>query len=142
MTRFDPPELWQPFGPFSLGVVQGDGRIVHLKGQVALDRTGKIVGTGDMRTQLQQVLENIRQVLAHVGGEMQDIISLTQYVTDITLFTAAGDLRRAWFTAPYPVTSTVQVAALYHPDRWWRFPRSPKSRVTVFANRKASEVEG
>ncbi|MET1029129.1 MAG: RidA family protein [Dongiaceae bacterium] len=116
MTRFDPPELWRPFGPFSMGVVQGDGRIVHLKGQVALDRQGKVVGAGDMRAQLQQVFENIRQVLAHVGGEMTDIISLTHYVTDITRFTAASDLRRSWFTTPYPVTSTVQVAALYRPD--------------------------
>ncbi|HVM84784.1 MAG TPA: RidA family protein, partial [Candidatus Binatia bacterium] len=48
---FDPPGVWQPFGPFSLAAVQGDGRIVHLKGQVALDQSGKVVGAGDMRAQ-------------------------------------------------------------------------------------------
>lgn len=112
---FNPPDIWQPFGPFSMAAVPGEGRIVHLKGQVSLDRAGKIVGPGDMRAQLVQVLENIRAVLASFGGEFADIVSLTQYTTDIGAFMAAGDLRRAVFKPPYPVTTTVEVAALYDP---------------------------
>jgi len=113
---FNPSAVWQPFGPFSLAAVQGSGRIVHLKGQVSLDRTGSIVGAGDMRIQVQQVLENIRAVLAACGGEMRDVLSLTQYTTDIAAFMAAGDIRRGFFATPYPVTTTVQVAALYDPS--------------------------
>ncbi|HEV8390692.1 MAG TPA: RidA family protein [Dongiaceae bacterium] len=109
----NPPDLWQPFGPFSQIAIQGDGRIVHLKGQVALDRDGRIVGAGDMRAQLRQVLENIRVALATVGGEAGDILSLTNYVTDMEAFLAAGDIRRAFFSTPYPVTTTVEVARLY-----------------------------
>jgi len=112
---FDPPGVWQPFGPFSLAAVQGDGRIVHLKGQVALDQSGKVVGAGDMRAQLRQVLENIRAVLASFGGEMRDVIALTQYTTDIAAFMRAGDIRRDYLQPPYPVTTTVEVAALYDP---------------------------
>ena len=109
----NPPDLWQPFGPFSQIAIQGDGRIVHLKGQVALDRAGNIVGAGDMRAQLRQVLENIRIALASVGGEMGDILSMTNYVTDMDAFMAAGDIRRETFTAPFPVTTTVEVVRLY-----------------------------
>jgi enamine deaminase RidA (YjgF/YER057c/UK114 family) len=69
VDAFNPPDLWQPFGPFSQIAVQGDGRIVHLKGQVALDRDGRMVGAGDMRAQLQQVLENIRIALASGGPD-------------------------------------------------------------------------
>ena len=112
---FDPPDVWQPFGPFSLVAVQGGGQIVHLKGQVALDGAGEIVGAGDMRAQLRQVIENIRTVLAALGGEMRDIFSLTQYTTDIAAFIAAGDIRREFFAAPFPVTTTVEVARLYDP---------------------------
>jgi 2-iminobutanoate/2-iminopropanoate deaminase len=83
-TSFNPPEVWQPFGAFALAAVQGEGRPVHLKGQVALDRDGRLVGKGGMRAQVRQVLENIRSVLASVGGQMGDIISLTQYTTDMT----------------------------------------------------------
>src|SRR5512134_3889593 len=99
----NPPDLWQPFGPFSQIAIKGDGRIVHLKGQVALDRDGRIVGAGDLRAQLRQVLENIRTALASVGGEMGDILSLTNYVTDMDAFLAAGDIRREFFAAPFPV---------------------------------------
>ena len=113
VDAFNPADLWQPFGPFSQIAVQGDGRIVHLKGQVALDRDGRIVGAGDMRLQLHQVLENIRTALASIGGEVGDILSMTNYVVDMDAFLAAGDVRRAFFAAPYPVTSTVEVARLY-----------------------------
>ena len=110
-----PPNVWQPFGPFSMAMVQGDGRIVHLKGQVALDREGRIVGEGDMCAQLRQVLENIRAVLGSMGGTMGDILSLVHYTTDIEAFMKAGDVRQAFFAAPFPVTTTVEVQRLYDP---------------------------
>jgi enamine deaminase RidA (YjgF/YER057c/UK114 family) len=113
VDSFNPADLWQPFGPFSQVAIQGDGKIVHLKGQVALDRAGHIVGAGDMRAQLRQVLENIRTALAGVGGEMGDILSMTSYVADMDAFLSAGDIRRAFFAPPYPVTTTVEVVRLY-----------------------------
>jgi enamine deaminase RidA (YjgF/YER057c/UK114 family) len=112
---FNPSGVWQPFGPFSLAAVQGEGRIVHLKGQVALNAGGGIVGKGDMRRQVKQVLENIRAVLAACGGEIGDVISLTQYTTDIAAFMTVGDVRKEYFAEPYPVSTTVQVARLYDP---------------------------
>jgi 2-iminobutanoate/2-iminopropanoate deaminase len=116
IDAFNPPDVWSPFGAFSMGVIQGDGRIVHLKGQVALDRDGQVVAAGDMRGQTRKTLENIRAVLGCVGGTMGDIVSLTHYVTDIAQFMTTGDIRREFFAAPYPVTTTVQVAALYRPE--------------------------
>ncbi len=114
--RFNPPDIWQPFGAFSMVALQGEGQVVHLKGQVALNAAGEVVGAGDMREQVRQVLENIRAVLASMGGDMSQILSLTQYVTDIAAFMGAGDIRRGFFHTPYPVTTTVQVAALYRPE--------------------------
>ena len=114
--RFNPAQIWQPFGAFSMAVAQGDGQVVHLKGQVALDRDGRLIGKGDMRAQVRKVLENIAAVLASMGGNMGDVISLTHYTTDIEGFMACGDIRTAFFAEPYPVTTTVQVARLYDPD--------------------------
>jgi 2-iminobutanoate/2-iminopropanoate deaminase len=116
IESFNPPGVWAPFGPFSMAVVQGPGRIVHLKGQVALDREGHVVGPGDMRAQTRKTLENIVAVLAKVGGTMEDIVSLTHYVTDIEAFMRTGDIRRQFFAEPYPVTTTVQVVRLYRTD--------------------------
>jgi 2-iminobutanoate/2-iminopropanoate deaminase len=47
---------------------------------------------------------------------MADIVSLVHYVTDIDAFMKTGDIRREFFAAPFPVTTTVQVVRLYHPD--------------------------
>ena len=116
VDSFNPPGVWAPFGAFAMAALQGAGQIVHLKGQVALDRGGQVVGPGDMRAQTRKVLENIKAVLASAGGGMADIISLTHYVTDIKRFMETGDIRREFFSEPYPVTTTVQVAALYNPD--------------------------
>jgi 2-iminobutanoate/2-iminopropanoate deaminase len=115
-TSYNPPDLWKPFGAFSMMKIQGPGRIVHLKGQVALDRDGRVVGANDMRAQVRQTLENIRTALASVGGEMADIVSLTQYATDIEQFMLAGDVRKEFLAEPFPVTTTVQVSRLYRPD--------------------------
>jgi enamine deaminase RidA (YjgF/YER057c/UK114 family) len=116
IDSFNPSEVWSPFGAFSMGVVQGPGQVVYLKGQVALDRDGKVVGSGDMRAQTVQTLDNIAAVLASIGGGICDIVALTQHTTDIKQFMETGDIRRRYFTPPYPVTTTVQVMALYHPD--------------------------
>lgn len=75
-----------------------------------------MVGRDDMRAQLRQTLDNVRRVLAGVGGEMSDIIALTQYTTDIDAFMQPGDVRREVFSPPYPVTTTVEVRRLYDPE--------------------------
>jgi 2-iminobutanoate/2-iminopropanoate deaminase len=116
IDAFNPADLWQSFGVFSMGAVQGDGVLVHLKGQIALDTEGKVVAKGDMREQTRKTLENIRTVLACVGGEMQDIVSVTHHVTDIEAFMKTADIRREFFAPPFPVTTTVQVVRLFHPD--------------------------
>lgn len=115
-VHFNPSGLWRPFGTFSMGVVLGGGRTVHLKGQVALDRDGRVIGKGDMAAQLRQTLDNITIALAAVGGEMRDVVSLTQFSTDIERFMACGEIRQGYFSAPYPVTTTVEVARLFDPD--------------------------
>jgi len=116
IDSFNPPDVWQPFGTFSMIALQGEGQIVHLKGQVALDGAGNVVGAGNMRAQVRQVLENVRAVLAGIGGDIGDILSLTQYVTDISAFMQASDIRREFFSPPYPVTTTIEVAALYRSE--------------------------
>ena len=112
----NPTGIWSPFGAFSMAVIQGDGQVVHLKGQVSLDESGHVVGAGDMRAQVRKTLENIQQVLASMGGQMSDVMSLVHYTTDIEQFMGTGDIRKEFFSAPFPVTTTIEVKRLYRPD--------------------------
>ncbi|MEL6588292.1 MAG: RidA family protein [Pseudomonadota bacterium] len=110
---FDPPTVWSPFGAFSQAVIGGDGRVVYLKGQVALGPDGEIVGDGDMAAQVQQVLQNISDILGAMGGTPSDVLSLQQFTTNIRAFMACGEIRARFFQPPYPVTTSVEVASLY-----------------------------
>ena len=113
---FNPDSVWKPFGAFSQVVVQGSGKVVHLKGQVSLDKGGEVVGTKDMGMQVERALENIELILSELGGRMEDVYSLTHHVTNIEEFMKTGHIRRRFFKAPFPVTTTVEVSRLYHPD--------------------------
>jgi len=112
----NPAGVWPPFGAFSMAVIQGDGQVVHLKGQVSLDHQGQIVGAHDMRVQVRKTLENVRDVLGSMGGAMHDVVSLVHYATSIEQFMETGDIRKEFFAEPFPVTTTVQIGRLYHPD--------------------------
>ncbi|OED36098.1 enamine deaminase RidA [Rhodobacteraceae bacterium (ex Bugula neritina AB1)] len=116
IDSFNPTSVWTPFGAFSQAVVQGAGKIVHLKGQVSLDIDGNVVGAGDLGAQVEKSLENIQSVLAEFGGQMEDIYSLVHHVTDIKGFMETGAIRKRYFKPPFPVTTTVEVSRLYHPD--------------------------
>ena len=116
INSFNPNNVWKPFGAFSQAVVQGSGKVIHLKGQVPLDVEGNIVGEDNIEIQVEKVLENIRSILSCFGGRMEDIFSLTHYVTNIDEFMTTGHIRTEYFKSPYPVTTTVEVSRLYHPD--------------------------
>jgi enamine deaminase RidA (YjgF/YER057c/UK114 family) len=61
------------------------------------------------------VLENIKAVLSSMGGQMSDVVSIVHYTTGIDEFMKTGAVRKEFFSAPFPVTTTVEIARLYHP---------------------------
>lgn len=115
IDSYDPEDIWKPFGAFSMAVVQGTGKVVHLKGQVSLDADGNVVGEGNLSLQVEKTLQNIQCVLKNFGGRMEDIYSLVHHVTDIEAFMKTGSIRSQYFEPPYPVTTTVEVRRLYDP---------------------------
>lgn len=115
INSFNPDGVWKPFGAFSIAVVQGVGKVVHLKGQVSLDEKGNVIGEGNIEIQVEKTLENIERVLSSFGGLMEDIYTLTHHVTNIDDFMSTGHIRTRYFKPPYPVTTTVEVSRLYNP---------------------------
>ncbi|MXN66777.1 RidA family protein [Stappia sp. GBMRC 2046] len=79
-TRFNPPTGWPQLGrAFNHGIVQPEGKTLHMTGQVAWDGEGKLIGEGDCEVQIRQCFENVEHILSAVGGRLEDIISLTIY---------------------------------------------------------------
>lgn len=96
--------------------VVGSGRLIFVAGQVARDVNGNDVGNGDMRKQIEQVGENIKDSLEAVGATLDDIVRTTTYVTDIDEYFKHADVRLRYFGAAIPTSTTVEVRRLASPD--------------------------
>ena len=117
MTQgFNAPGVVKPFGIFSSAAWQPEGRVLHISGHVSQDAAGHTVGKGDMAAQTRQVLENIRDVLASVGGTMDDIAKVTVFVTDVAEIAKIHEVRAEFFRKPYHASTLVHVAQLIDPD--------------------------
>ena len=93
------------WGAYSPAVRAGD--FVYLSGQVPKDpRTGALVGA-TVEEQAQQVLANIRELLAAAGASLSDVVSASIYLADEKDWGAVNDIWKATFTAPYPSRTTV-----------------------------------
>src|SRR5262249_23510329 len=58
--------------------------IVFIAGQVALDKSGSVVGQDDFRAQAEQVFENIKAAVEAAGGRFEDVIKLNSYFLDLS----------------------------------------------------------
>ncbi len=68
-------------------VVAVEGRwLIFVARRLASDRSGNIVGVGDMRAQVRQVGENICAALAVGGATLNDLVEMTTFVSDIEGF--------------------------------------------------------
>lgn len=93
------------------------GTIVFVAGQVALDKSGKVVGKDDFRAQVQQVFENLKAAMEAAGGTFDDVIKLTSYVLDLSHLPEFREVRDKYVNVQNPPTSTaVQVASLFRPE--------------------------
>ncbi len=90
------------------------GRIVYIAGQVALDRSGKVVGEGDMRAQAQQTFENLKAALEASGTNFGNVVKLNYYFSDISQISVVREVRDKFInTANPPTSSAVEVKRLF-----------------------------
>jgi len=96
--------------PFSLGV-RGGG-LLYLSGQVAQDpSTGQLV-EGDVARQADQILGNIATALAAAGKDLDDVVRVGVYLTDMADFAAMNEVYARHFAKPYPARTAIAVVAL------------------------------
>lgn len=122
---FNPEGIWnEPHKTYSHGVVQPEGRVVHVTGQIAWDADCRIVGKDDVAAQARQCLKNIETILAEVGGVLDDVVSLTIYCTDRDQVPLISQVRNEHFTSDSPPVSIfIQAAALLDPE--WLVEMAP-----------------
>ena len=112
----NPEAMHQPAG-YTHVVEVTAGRLVYIAGQVALDRTGALVGPGDIRAQARQVFDNLQAALQAVGAGFEQVVKLTCYLVDATQLPVVREVRDQYVNTRQPPASTaVEVRRLVRDD--------------------------
>ena len=108
--------LPDPFEPFLISQAFRVGGLVYSSGQAALDLEGNLVGIGDFDAQAEQTFANLQAVLRAAGSDLDKVIKVTIYLTDMGHFPQIVALRERFFSPPYPADTIVEVNALALPE--------------------------
>ncbi|WP_181578326.1 RidA family protein [Arthrobacter sp. AQ5-05] len=112
----NPDSLGKPSG-FAHGVLAG--KTVYLGGQTALDKDMKIV-PGNIVDQFKQAFSNVLATLVEAGGQPEDLVSVTIYLTDVDDYLANGrEIGRLWREmagSKYPALAGIGVSRLWQPE--------------------------
>lgn len=104
------PRLFQSAAPFSHFVQHGDtGYTAGIIGQRTDD--GSLV-SDSVEEQCQAMMGNLQTLLGELGLSFADLLRTTIYLTDYQDFEAINSVYARSVPEPFPVRSTVQVAAL------------------------------
>jgi len=101
------PETW------SNCKVHGD--FFQIAGCVSGYENNVIAGGDDVYEQARITFTKIKNLVEAAGGEMDDIIKVTIFVTDISRREEVWKARREFFTGDFPCSTLVEVSALARP---------------------------
>ena len=96
--------------------VSGTGTTLYLAGQLARDADGRTVGVGDIRAQTEQVILNMQKILRAEGGDLQNLVKVTVFVTDVRYRPEFRAVRDEFFGTKGPASTMIEVSKLAHPD--------------------------
>lgn len=88
------------------------GRFVFLSGQIALDPATMELVTGDFESRARRVFDNLTAVAEEAGGDLDQVVKLTIYLTDLDNFATVSSVMADYFRQPYPARATIGAASL------------------------------
>ena len=99
----------QAIGPYSQAKIIGN--LVFTSGQIPLKADGSLV-SDSFENESIQVLDNINEILKAAGSNIDNIIKLTVYLTDLKNFSVLNAVFENYFSNSLPARSTVEVSKL------------------------------
>ena len=118
LKRINPKEIYTPNKNIYTQVIKTTGSTqIFLAGIVPFDQKQNIVGIGNMRLQVKQVLQNIRYALGSADASVSDVVRINVLTTDVDLYIQEGAPQVInLFGETKPTSTTYQVSRLVHPD--------------------------
>jgi len=88
------------------------GNTVYLSGQIPLDPASMSLVDGPFESSARQVFRNLQAVARAAGADLQDIVRLTVYLTDMQQFPRVNAVMAEFFSEPYPARAAIGVKEL------------------------------
>ena len=88
------------------------GQLVFLSGQIPLDPATMEIAGGDFEARARQVFENLKAVAVEAGADLDHVVKLTIYLTDLDNFSTINAVMADYFQEPYPARAALGVASL------------------------------
>ena len=93
------------------------GNTVYLRGQIGQDLdTRESVGVGDVEAQAERAMANIAMLLEESGAQLEDIVKVVVYLTDIRYREPVYRVMGRWLKGVFPVSTGLVVTALARPE--------------------------
>ncbi|MDD1964174.1 RidA family protein [Pseudomonas putida] len=103
-----------PYEPYLLSQGIKFGNLLFISGQAGSGSDGQIV-EGGFLAQGEHAFANLNRALIAGGSTLANVIKVTIFVTDMGHFDEVVELRRRFFSAPYPADTIAEIKALYDP---------------------------
>jgi reactive intermediate/imine deaminase len=100
----------QAIGTYSQAVKVGT--TVYLSGQIPLVPATMEMVEGDIAAQIRRVFENLQAVAKAAGGDLNKVVKLNVFLTDLADFPVVNEVMADYFFEPYPARAAIGVAAL------------------------------
>src|ERR1700690_4468077 len=95
--------------PFSNAVMVGD--TLYVAGHLGLDpKTGKVSDSADVEARA--VMDSVKHTIESAGLQMDDLVSVTIYCTDLELYDAFNSVYRTYFHGHYPARAFIGINRL------------------------------
>ena len=112
--RINPPGVHTPQANYSH--VTKVGNTLFVSGQLPLAQDGTVVGVGDAEAQAEQCYRNIKAIVEHCGGTLDDVVKITQYITDLEYRPLVSRPRDRYLGTPGPASTLVVIKGLAIPE--------------------------
>jgi len=99
-----------PIGPYSQAVLAGG--MLFISGQIAIKPGTADMITGDIKSETEQVMDNINAILSGAGLTFSNVVKTTIFITDMSFFSAVNEVYGKYFDRDFPARETVAVKEL------------------------------
>ena len=118
----------KPIGPYSPAVHAGE--FLYVSGQGSIDPVSGKLLPGDIDKETDRTLQNLGLVLQDSGSSLEEVVSVTVFLRDMSKFGAMNEIYRRYFPTNPPARTCIGVSDL---------PGGLQVEVNAIAYRPASK---